>query len=298
MQLGLDEAIKYLESDSILTEFYPYINDSEDICVPETELSGVLCGFEDVRYDRTEKEGVNEADVLSRKDYIEELDEFIEDINSRGRYQVEIVVSKEELYRKYVNAVDRFDIYGVVNLEETSNSSSLVLLDTIPEFTPPEGEHIPVDFGTYTKSLSFLMPNIIQDVSVTTKMYDKYLKISEFNIENAVSNRFIIESKDANDCVNELNLILEDYRITPEDIIGVMTDEVPESILVEYYKEMMIEYDMSENQSRGLLLHSLKRTVAKCYLRNEISEYQETNQRLLVSLEEDVNDLPYKNSMI
>lgn len=296
---GLEEAIKDLQSDAILTEFFPYINKEEEISIPDDGSGKELFGFEGMEYDVLETDGIKQSEILNKEEYLEELHDYLEDICKETGFAVETVISDEQLYKKYVIGVERYDIYGVVSLTETSDNERLVSMETLPEFKPPEGEYVPVDFATYCKSLSFLMPNIIQDLSVTTKMYDKYLRINKFREQDAIPNKFILESEDVEDCINELNDILNDFNITPEDIVSVMEDGTPDTILVGFYKEMMLEYDMTESEARGMLLHSLKRTVERYYERNTMSEYLETDVRILVNIEtEKAQGLYGNNSLV
>lgn len=296
---GLEEAIKDLQSDAVLTEFFPYIDKEEEISIPDDGNGRELFGFEGMDYDVLEIDGIKQSEILSKEDYLEELHDYISDICEETGYTVETVISDDQLYKKYVIGVERYDIYGVVSLTEISENERLVSMESLPEFKPPEGEYVPVDFGTYCKSLSFLMPNIIQDLSVTTKMYNKYLKINEFREEDAVSNKFIMDSEDVEDCVDELNDILNSFDISPEDIVSIMEDGTPDSLLIDYYKEMMIEYDMTEAEARGILLHSLKRTVMRYYERNTMVEYLGTDVRILVNIETDqASSLYGSNSLV
>ncbi|MGL5718524.1 MAG: hypothetical protein ACRCX2_36305 [Paraclostridium sp.] len=276
-----------VEVNVSITEFYPLIDGKTIVPVSRVSSKHAMYVFGDIIADAYSVYGLEEDDILSKEDYIKELDKFIKKVNDQGDGEVDKFFENEDMYRRYRSGIRNLLVSGVVCVLDTSDNVTPENISDVPTFTPADGIKERLDIESYWKSLRFVMPNIVADISTVFRMYQNYLTENDFNKKEAnISSSLILEVSNIRELVDTVREALEDTDLAEREVLKLIRDGDVEgsSKMKEYYRTMLNEHNVSQTQAAGLLLYIFESHYKNIYDDSDLSDVYKTNTPVVLSL--------------
>lgn len=276
-----------VEVKSSITEFYPLVDDLT--IVPASKVpKRAFFAFGDCAPDAMSVGSMPEENILEFEKYSKALKKFIKEVNEDSEEEIDVFVDVEQLYQRYSVGVKNFAISGVVSLIDTSEDKQIESYDDSLLFVPITGVDYCLDVESYWKSLMYIVPNVIADVSTVVKMFDNYKKHEEFSQkkEKKYPAKLLLESENIKDFVDTVKEALNKTDLDSKELKSLVLDgdveKSPE--LTKYFEYMLRKHEVGQSEASTYLWLVFPKHYEKVYEDLDLSDLYDTEIPLVVKL--------------
>lgn len=168
--------------------------------------------------------------------------------NGRYRFRTKDLTQMYDHYKKIHKS--GMWVAGLVNMVADTQLANTSDIDPI---VPSEGYVTVLGFNTYVKSVAELVPNLNMDLSTALYLYKSYRAEIESapNVEGEEIPFILSNSLQAiSSVVSQLTA-----DIPSNDMEQILSEQVPDSVLVGYYQAMLQNYGVRERVAKALLTY-------------------------------------------